>query len=545
MLRIHFLDNRLRLILVGCFTLAVLMTAVGCAFDDSVITTGTALDFEAPGEYITMSERNVSAGQTFTQEDKIVASYYFYWYNVDTGEHIYSQSGSDILQDYPITLTGFSYNNVEWHKQEMLDMLDAGINVVLPVYWGDSNSIRWSIPGLKKLVEACESLEREGIEAPKIGMFYDTSSLMVEGKLPKGEKYPDLTDILGKTYFYKLIRDFYSLVPPKFRARIDGKPIVWLYGSNFCSNHDQETFDFADQMFQQDFGGKDLYIVRERSWNKASSENVYDWGVALGGPSFLGVIAVGPGFNNTAVATNSTPSIRERENGLFYKNSWSQALVNSVAYGMNIVVIETWNEFHEGTDIAHSWDYKRQYIDMTREYSAMFKAGSFPKDLPGNEYLNASNVWVKYDETSGDHGVINVQVSDGMTTMVKQGGVNALKSVRGEYSVEYLYFKINDYFKIGKQDSYYKVKIRYYDAPQLNFLLQYDSKDPRATLDGTYKNHATNVQSAGSNTWKTVEFLIKDAWFAGRQNGGTDFRIALPRGTGLLIRSIEIEAVEK
>ncbi len=39
----------------------------------------------------------------------------------------------------------------------------------------------------------------------------------------------------------------------------------------------------------------------------------------------------------------------------------------------NIVMIETWNELHEGTDICETREYGRQYIDMTAKYSVMFK----------------------------------------------------------------------------------------------------------------------------------------------------------------------------
>ena len=37
-------------------------------------------------------------------------------------------------------------------------------------------------------------------------------------------------------------------------------------------------------------------------------------------------------------------------------------------------MVETWNEFHEGTDVAESQEYGRQYIEMTREYAERFKA---------------------------------------------------------------------------------------------------------------------------------------------------------------------------
>ncbi|HEY7508937.1 MAG TPA: SGNH/GDSL hydrolase family protein, partial [Vicinamibacteria bacterium] len=40
---------------------------------------------------------------------------------------------------------------------------------------------------------------------------------------------------------------------------------------------------------------------------------------------------------------------------------------------------------------------------------------------------------------------------------------------------------------------------------------------------------------AGTNTWKARTEVLRDAWFANRQNGGADFRIAAPRGASFAL----------
>ncbi|HTN67973.1 MAG TPA: hypothetical protein VLZ33_00760, partial [Dysgonamonadaceae bacterium] len=152
--------------------------------DEPDIEVKSVLDIAPPGQYVQGSEQRLNELNSFKAEDKLVATYYFYWYNVDTKAHIVNNDGTDALQDHPYIMEGFSYENVDWHKQELLDMIDAGIDIVLPVYWGDSRNYNsWSIIGLKRLVDACNALNSEGINPPKIGMFYDTSSLMTEGVL--------------------------------------------------------------------------------------------------------------------------------------------------------------------------------------------------------------------------------------------------------------------------------------------------------------------------------------------------------------------------
>lgn len=528
-------------VVFGSVVIGLLLVLSGCA-RASRSGGGSVLDMPAPGVYVAGTEKEVGFDDTFTSDDKLVATYYFYWYDVFSNAHIIDHDGTDALQDHPAIMEGFSWRNVDWHKQEILDMMDAGIDIILPVYWGDTGNLGWSIPGLDVLVQACETLEKEGITPPKIGMFYDTTSLWVERQVPKGAEYPDLTTTVGKEYFYKLIRDFYSVIPPRFRARIDGKPIVWLYSAAFSGNHDQSTFDYVDKKFQEDFGGRDLYIVREQSWGKAQSENIYAWGAALGGPNFLGVIALGPGYDDRAVPGRTTPQ-RDREGGKFYEDSWLQALVRSHLHDMNIVVIETWNEFHEGTDIANSREYGRQYIDMTRRFVERFKANEMPEEFPGKEFLGVNKIWIDFHEDLDGNGIANVQNADGITSIVEKEGITCLGAEKTQHAGVYMYFKINEFFKVGKEDAIYKLTIEYYDAPFVSFSVQYDSTDPRATLAGAYKDTGA-VKGTSSNTWKTTEFILRDARFSGRQNAGADFRIDLHQNLNLFVKSVALEVID-
>jgi len=91
------------------------------------------------------------------------------------------------------------------------------------------------------------------------------------------------------------------------------------------------------------------------------------WGGALEFQR-AGICELGPGYDHSAVF-GRTPLVRERQNGKFYEESWRKFLREP----SNFVMIETWNEFHEGTDIAESKEYGRQYIQLTRKYSDLFK----------------------------------------------------------------------------------------------------------------------------------------------------------------------------
>ena len=94
-------------------------------------------------------------------------------------------------------------------------MTDAGIDVALMVLWGapsersGKTSLAWSYTGLGPLVQAREELLREGKHPPRIGLFYDTSTL----RYNEWDTHVDLTTDYGQRWFYATVRDFFSAIP--------------------------------------------------------------------------------------------------------------------------------------------------------------------------------------------------------------------------------------------------------------------------------------------------------------------------------------------
>ncbi|HOF60868.1 MAG TPA: DUF5010 domain-containing protein [Candidatus Latescibacteria bacterium] len=333
------------------------------------ITLRTVRVWGAPGPYVFPAHQDF-AGRSFSPRDPLVLTYYFYWYDVYGGSHMRNGDGSDALQDHPQTTDDFSFKSVDWHVSQMRDMIEAGIDVVLPVYWGGSVEMTgWSVEGIEKLVIAQQQMRARGENPPQIGMFFDTSTLeYTEQVLKFGAMKSDLTTPFGKAFFFKQIRDFFSLIPPEMWARVNGQPLVVLYGAGFASRHDQSTITTMYDLFGTSFGGLRPFVIKEVSW-QVYTPFEYAWGAALNGPNgYTGTAAVGPGYNDSAVPGRTTP-VRDRENGEFYKRSWRQAL----SWGRKFVLVETWNEFHEGTDIARSREYGDYYIRLTRQFADIHK----------------------------------------------------------------------------------------------------------------------------------------------------------------------------
>ncbi|GEM_PF-3087554 len=326
---------------------------------------------------------DASRATSFSSSDKLAMTYLFYWYDKNTNLHVLQSDDKDYLKDHPPTLDNpdFSYTSVAWFEKQLKDMNGAGIDVVLPVYWGfpiDKQSANpsnhdnelstatnnaWSNIGLTNLVQAARNLNAQGIKTPKIGMFYDTSTLYFNDVRRMNLKLDS-----DRPFFWGTVRDFWSQIPPELWAQIDGKPVTATFSSNFAVDYDQGAFDYLRGQFRQHFGGKEIYLINHVSWNGISSEKTTDWGTTRG-ITINGVVQVGAGYDDS-LAPGRGPSIRARDNGKFYSANWDAAIKS----GKKIIIVETWNEFHEASDIAESKEYGRQYINLTKQFVTLWKS---------------------------------------------------------------------------------------------------------------------------------------------------------------------------
>lgn len=471
-------------------------------------------------------QKNFSAGKT------LIAATYFYWYDDETKSHVIDGDGSDALTDHPPTLAGFSYKNVDWHARELADMIAAGVDVALPVYWGTplpqaaNSGFAFSNAGLPKLVAARERLLAEGKTPPRIGMFYDTSTLQAND----GGYHVDLTAEAGKKWLYGTMRDFFSLVPPQHRACIEGRPLVFLYAAEYAKKVDDSAIPAAGKMFKETFG-VEPYIVKMADW-PGQADSVYQWGGAVH-PYFLDTVAIGPGYDHSAVPGRE-PLVREREDGDFYRKSWTKILALPPGERPWLVHLETWNEFHEGTDICHSREYGRKYIELTRHYADLFHAGAHVAPFPSRY----AEIWASPAESAG-LAVCDKTNTDGLIEQKNVAGKAAWTTRRNNVSAgRYMYFNADEYF-IPSGDGEVEVTVEYFDAADAGgFSIQYDSAD--TAIDSFNRHFRTgHVQKfAGSNVWRTVTARLPHARFFDGTNGA-DLRLEAS-GSDISIASIRI-----
>jgi hypothetical protein len=491
-----------------------------------------------PGEFFPLRAKDHKIAATFEPGQPIVGTTYFYWYDIESGGHIIDRDGTDALTTHPADMNNISYKRTSWHKTQLEDMVAAGVDLLLPVYWGVPGRYNgWSFVGLPPLVRAHDALEKEGDNVPAIGMFYDTSILKHNGFVKDGASYHvDLTTDFGREWFYTPIRDFFSLIPPAKWACVSGGPIVFIYASAFAKKQDPEQFGYVKRRFKGEFG-VEPFIVKSSGW-KGRADATYSWGGAVNGPLiYRQVVALGPGYDHSAVPGRA-PLIVERRHGQAYIDRWLKVLQLDPRHRPWIVHVETWNEWHGGTDVADSREYGRSYIVLTRLFADMWRGGTVVKTP--SLYPDANAVaWAPSRAQGLD---IRPSGGDGIWRARELADTEAIVADVNPFSSDsrYLYFNVDDAFAFGLFDQTVVVSVTYRDAGCASFHLEYDNADPtKGAVDGAFRPTGS-VLVNGTGSWKTAELTLTQCRFMNRCNGADLRIVALGGEMALAVSKIKL-----
>jgi len=330
-------------------------------------------------------------------------TYYFYWYDTETGLHLGphgpAAAETDPITDRPIPEPATTWRGTAWHAKQLTDMAYAGIDVALPVFWGDTEQELWPRPGVANLALALERVRVAGTTPPAVGMFYDTNS----------RPGLDLRTKAGRDAIYDDVRYFFTTIPRPYWALADGsRPIIWLYEPSVLGGYDSAFLADLRTRFARDFGTQP-YIVVERDWLDLQSgltgyDDTYRW-VGWGAPTWGATIAaVSPGYDERFIGGRQGFFV-PREGGAVYERGLSEA----IECGQPWLAVETWSEFHEATEVAETVEYGREYLDITRRYVAWFKAGALPAGMRiESPYADSPSVSAKLGAADGTRGLTEV-----------------------------------------------------------------------------------------------------------------------------------------
>jgi hypothetical protein len=177
--------------------------------------------------------------------------------------------------------------------------------------------------------------------------------------------------------------------------RVGGAPVVFLYASHRLR---PRAWDAVRARLAA--GNRRLYLVADvprPEWLAARADwlarfdalHVYTPVVFLAGGRDLGasyrelaalarrarrpfVPAVAPGFDDRRIRRPGT--VIDRAGGATYDLTWRAALATDPAW----VLVSSWNEWHEGSEIEPSVEHGARYLDATRAWAERFRQGPRP-----------------------------------------------------------------------------------------------------------------------------------------------------------------------
>lgn len=179
--------------------------------------------------------------------------------------------------------------------------------------------------------------------------------------------------------------------------KVGDKPVIFVYGRvmgqmplsawpEVIQRVRAEVGDFAliadgySESYARLFDGVHTYNIC--GWVQGKSPEVLR---ALSARTFAGDVALAkqhariscltiiPGYDDTKIRK---PGLKaDRQNGQTYRVLWEEAIRADPDW----VLITSWNEWHEGSEIEPSWEHGDQYLKLTAQYAQSFRATPFSR----------------------------------------------------------------------------------------------------------------------------------------------------------------------
>jgi len=295
-------------------------------------------------------------------DERLVLAFYYAWYDSKTWT-------SGKVPDLPATL----YASAD--RDAMARHIDqakaAGIDALVLNWWGKGNQTE------KNLSALLDVAAQKGF---RVAVDFDPNSPFMSGAASYVDNLRHLLAVHAAHPAY---------------LRYQGRPVLFFFNTSRLSiaawksirdqadpNHSAVWIaEGTDLSYLSVFDGHHLYSI---TWanRMAPSQILPSWGERVRkynrdhGTGKLWIATVMPGYDDRKARSGGFA--RSRDGGDYYRQCWQAAIASKPHW----VIVNSFNEWLEGTYIEPSQAYGSLYLDLTRDWAARFRSADFTVSAP-------------------------------------------------------------------------------------------------------------------------------------------------------------------
>jgi glycoprotein endo-alpha-1,2-mannosidase len=362
-------DKRIRILLLVLVTLMIFLQTVNLLYAESLresTVSRKVLTFYYP--WYGTADKPGGAGRTV------------HWGRIDeANKDIRASTHYPIIGAYDSHDPKVIEKHCQWAKH-------AGIDTLIVSWWGHNH---YTDRAMDRILDGCR---RHGLTAC---IYYET--------VPRPQTAESAANDIIK------VLDKYGKHPAHLKA--NGKPVVFIYGRTLqelgltdwlkairiinkkykvgiTTIGDQFSYGAArifDGVHTYNTAGP-LRGQKPAAARKWAAETYQSWVQLADQAGKISTITVIPGYDDTKIRK---PGLAvERYKTRLYRAQWEEAIKADPHW----ILITSFNEWHEGSEIEPSFEYKDEYLELTGRYAKRFKAKkrsvhqqAAPKGLPADE----------------------------------------------------------------------------------------------------------------------------------------------------------------